>query len=142
MGRFDLKKIKIVSLKWNPVQSLIQICRIWWWFSFNLFEKENTLFRQRKKTKIVSFYWNLRLRLIWIWRIYWWCSFFFCLDQKYLFSKRFFQKIKIFCWSWNLELRLIWIKVLAIFYFKFYVKEIICFYGMAQTNHIAIFIKI
>ena len=41
-----VQKIKIVSLSWNLVLRLIQICRTQLWCSLFLFYNENTLFRQ------------------------------------------------------------------------------------------------
>ena len=49
-----LQNIKILSLSWNLVPTLIRACRIQWWCSFFLFLIGNTLFGQfwSKKSKL------------------------------------------------------------------------------------------
>ena len=49
-----VQKIKILILSWNLVPTLIQTCRIQWWYSFILFLIENTIFGQiwSKKSKL------------------------------------------------------------------------------------------
>ena len=49
-----VQKIKIITLSWNLVPTLIRACRIHWWCSFFLFLIGNTLFGQicSKKSKL------------------------------------------------------------------------------------------
>ena len=49
-----VQKIKIVTLSWNLVPTLIRTCRIQWWCSFFLFLIGNSLFGQiwSKKSKL------------------------------------------------------------------------------------------
>ena len=49
-----VQKLRIISLSWNFVPRLIQICRIPWWYSPFLFSTGNTF-------KIVSLRWNFAL---------------------------------------------------------------------------------
>ena len=66
-------KTQIVSLSWNLVHRLIQICRISWWCSlFYLFDQKYLFWVNLvQKIKTVSLSWNLVPRLIWICRIQW-----------------------------------------------------------------------
>ena len=60
-GKFA-PKIKIVSLSWNLVLTLIRMCRIRWWYLLFPFSIENTLFKQiwSKSSKYSkSLKWNL-----------------------------------------------------------------------------------
>ena len=49
-----VQKIKVISLSWNLVPRLIQICKIQWWCSLFLFSTRNTLFGTiwSKKSKL------------------------------------------------------------------------------------------
>ena len=50
-----IQKLKIISLSWNFVPRLIQICRIPWWCSLFLFSTGNTVlgkFGKKKKRKL------------------------------------------------------------------------------------------
>ena len=49
-----VQKVKILTLSWNLVPTLIRTCRIQWWYLFILFLIENTLFGQicSKKSKL------------------------------------------------------------------------------------------
>ena len=68
-----VKKIKILTLSWNLVRTLIRTCRIQWWCSVFLLLIGNTLFGVNlvEKVKIVSWSWNLVARLTWICWIQW-----------------------------------------------------------------------
>ena len=81
-----IQKMKIVSLSWNLVPILIQICIIQWWCSLFLFSTRNTfLGKFGPKIKVVSLRWNLVPRLIRTCRIQWWCSIFrFRLKKPFL----------------------------------------------------------
>ena len=74
------QKIKIVCWNWKLVLRLIQICRIWRWFSdfFFLDRKYSFWVNLVQKLKIVILTWNLsRLaRLFRIQKIRSWCSIF------------------------------------------------------------------
>ena len=84
-----VQKIKIVSLSWNLVLTLIWIWRIHWWCSFFLFWLEVS-FLGKFVCKNRSCLLNLKLerRLIWICKIRWWISFFPFVDQKSIFPKK------------------------------------------------------
>ena len=98
-----VQKIKIVTLSWNLVPTLIRTCRIQWWCSFFLFLIGNTLFGQIWSKKS-----NYQLKL----------KFgsqtnsnmhnsmmlltFFVFEWKYSFWANLVQKIKILTLSWNL----------------------------------------
>ena len=57
-----VQKLKIISLCWNFVPRLIQICRILWWCPLFMFSTENTfLGKFSLKMKIVSLSWNFTL---------------------------------------------------------------------------------
>ena len=106
------QQFKIVSLGWNLVPRLIQICSIQWWCSLFCFSPGiNTLLGKfGPKIKFVRLSWNLVSRLIWICRIQWRCSLFllltrnscpkhplyiFMLHLSAIYSDRLFNKLKI-----------------------------------------------
>ena len=98
-----VQSVKIISLSWNLVASLIWICRIHcrcWLFSFST---GNTLLWENlvQKKKIISLSWKLVLRLIRIWIIKRWCSLFFVFHWKYTFGANLVQKVKIVSLGWN-----------------------------------------
>ena len=65
-----VQKLKIISLSWNFVPRLIQICRIPWWCSLFLFSTGNTfLGKFGPKNQNCQFELKFRTRLIWICRI-------------------------------------------------------------------------
>ena len=120
-----VQKIKIISLSWNLVPTVIRICRVQWWCPLFLFLIRNTLFGQiwlklkfriytysnmmctffvRKcpvwdnlvqKLKIVSLRWNLIPRLIWICWIQWCCSVFSFSNENALLGQ-IWSKLSIF----------------------------------------------
>ena len=61
-----VEKLKIVSLKWILIASLIQICRIQWHCLLSLFSTRNQPFCANvvQKFKVVNLRWNLIPRLI------------------------------------------------------------------------------
>ena len=62
-----VQKLKIISLSWNFVPRLIQICRIPWWYSLFLFSS-GTTFLGKSDPKNQNWA-EFRTRLIWICRI-------------------------------------------------------------------------
>ena len=70
-GKFG-PKTQIVSLSWNLVLRLIQICEIPWWCSLFVFLIRKPFWVNLvQKIKTVSVSWNLVPRPIWICRIQW-----------------------------------------------------------------------
>ena len=101
-------KIKMVTLSWSLVPTLIRTCRIQWWCSFFLFLIGNTLFGQiwSKKSKLSLW------AEIWYLHLFEHAEFigdvhFFVFDRKYPFLANLVQKVKIISWSSNLVARLI-----------------------------------
>ena len=108
-----VRKLKIMSLNWNFIPTLIQICRITWWCSLFLFSTGNTMLcKFDPKSKNYQFELKFCTRLIWICRIIWKiCGFhFFCFRQEKPFLDKSGQKNQncqlqwIFC-----NKRLIWV---------------------------------
>ena len=92
-------KLKIISLSWNFVPRLIQICRIPWWcspFWANLVQKNQNVSLSWicKKTNLNK--WN-SIRMFT----------FSVFDHKYLSWTNLVQKFKIVCSKWNLIQRVI-----------------------------------
>ena len=83
-----VQKIKIVSLSWNLVPTLIRISRIQWWCSFfSILDRKHPFWANLvQKVKIVSLSWNLVARLIRICRIQWRCSLFLFYSGNTHFS--------------------------------------------------------
>ena len=102
LGKFG-PKIKIVSLNWNLVPRLMQICRIQWWFWFFPFSTMNTFFDKFGPKIQNCLEWNLVHGLIQISRIEW----FFRFRLEIPFFGNFVQKINIVSLSWSLVPRLI-----------------------------------
>ena len=123
-----------MSLSRNLVPSLIQICRIRWWFSFFLFQTRNTfLGKFGLKIKIASWSWNLVPRPIGIRTTQWWCSFFSIFDP---FLGNLFQIFKIISWSWILEPRIIWMcRVPRWFLWFFFYRSEIPFFGLTWSKN-------
>ena len=87
------QNIKIVSLSWNLIPTLIRICK-------SVLDRKYSFWANLvQQIKIVSSSWNLVLRLIRVCRIQWWCSLFFVLDWKQPFWSNLVKKIKIFSLS-------------------------------------------
>ena len=98
-----VQKIKILTLCWNLVLTLIRACRIQWWCPFFLFLIGNTLFGQisSKKSELSVEAEILVPGLIRICRIQWYCSRFLFLweipffgefgpkSQTYMFKLKF-----------------------------------------------------
>ena len=64
-----VQKLKNISLSWNFVPRLIQICRVPWWCSLSLFSTRNTfLGKFGPKNQNCQFELKFRTRLIWICR--------------------------------------------------------------------------
>ena len=99
-----VQKIKIISLSWNLVSRLIQICRIQWWYLLFLLLMGNTLFWANlvQKIKIISWSWNLVPRLIQICWIQLCCSLFSFLTRNALLGQ-IWSKLSIFtdCFASN-----------------------------------------
>ena len=91
------QNIKLVSLSWNIVPSLIRICRFQWWCWYFLFYMGNTFFWENLVQKINILRLNLNLvpRLIRICRIHWWCWYFLFHMGKTLFGQMWFKKSKL-----------------------------------------------
>ena len=100
-----IQKFKIITLSWNLIVSLIQICQIQTFFCFSL--KTPILGKFAPKIKIVSLDWKLVPRLIRVCRIQWWCSALSIFNRKYPVWTHLVQKIKIVSLRWNLVPRLI-----------------------------------
>ena len=68
-----VQKIKIVTLSWNLVPTLIRIYRIQWWCLFFFVFDRKYLFGVNlvQKIKILVLSWNLVPTLIWTRRIQW-----------------------------------------------------------------------
>ena len=65
-----VQQLKIISLSWNFVPRLMQICRIRWWCSLFLFlTGNNILGKFGPKNQNYQFELKFRTRLIWIFRI-------------------------------------------------------------------------
>ena len=92
-----VQKIKMFTLSWHLVRTLIRTCRIQWWCSVFLLLIGNTLFGANlvEKVKIVSWSWNLVARLIWICWIQWCCSLFSFLTGSALLGQ-IWSKLPIF----------------------------------------------
>ena len=85
-----VQKLEIISLSWNFVPRLIQICRIPWWCSLFLFLTGNTFlgkfgpkdqncqFKGKFGTKVKLNMWNSMMMFT-----------FSVFDQKYLFGQNF-----------------------------------------------------
>ena len=86
-----VQKIKIVSLRWKLIPSLIRICRIKRCYSLFSYLTRNTLFWANlvQKIKIISLSWKLVPRLIRISWIEWWCSLFFFFWLEITFWEKF-----------------------------------------------------
>ena len=104
-----VQNIKIVSLSWDLVPSLIRICRIQWQWSLFPFLAGNTNFGQTwsKKSNQISLHLNLGPKLIQISWIQWRSSRFFVFDWNSPFWANLVQKMKIVSLKWNLLPRLI-----------------------------------
>ena len=103
-----VQNVKIVSLNWNLVLILIQICRVQEWIYFSCFQQEiSFLNKLGPKNQNCHFKLNLVLRIIRVSRIQYWRLFFYFWLRGFFFGENLFQKIKIVCWNWNLEPRLI-----------------------------------
>ena len=67
-----VQKVRIISLSWNLVPTLIRISRIQWWCSLSGFDREYTFWANLvQKIKIFSLRWGLILKLIEIRTIQW-----------------------------------------------------------------------
>ena len=65
-----VQKLKIISLSWNFVPKLIQVCRILWWCLLFLFSTGNNFSGKfGSKNQNCQFDLKFRIRLIWIRRI-------------------------------------------------------------------------
>ena len=124
-----IQKIKIVSLRWSLVTSLIRICRIQRCCSLFSFSIRNTLFQQiSQKIKIISLRWNLVLRLIRICRIQRCCSLFSVFNRKYPLCTTLVEKIKILRFRWKLIPRVIRICRIQWWYSLFLIRPEILFW--------------
>ena len=101
-------KIKIDTLSWNFVRTLVRTCRIQSWCYFFCFWSEipflgklcpkhqNSHFKLKFGTYTNS---NMQNSMV--------MFNFFVFDRKYRFWVNLVQKVKIISWSWNLVARLI-----------------------------------
>ena len=89
-----IQHVKIISLSWHLVASLIRISRIQWCHSVFSFLTSNTLFwpNMVRKTKVISLSLNLVPRLIRIRRIQWWRSLFLFLHGNTLLGQSWSRK--------------------------------------------------
>ena len=91
-----VQKLKIISLSWNFVPRLIQICRIPWWCSLFPFSTVDTFWGKFDlKNQNCQFELKFRTRLIWVCRImYKICSnYFLCFRPEEPFFGKSCQKI-------------------------------------------------
>ena len=91
-----VQKLKIISLSWNFVPRLIQICRIPWWCSLFPFSTVDTFWGKfGLKNQNCQFELKFRTRLIWVCRImYKICSnHFLCFRPEEPFLGKSCQKI-------------------------------------------------
>ena len=92
-----VQKLKIVSLNWNFVLRLIQICRIPWWYSTFMFSTGHTfLGKFDPKNQNCLFELNFGYRLIWICRNQWCCSLLLFLTTNILLGQIWFKNSKLF----------------------------------------------
>ena len=119
-----VQKIKVVSLRWNLVPRLIQICKIQWWCSIFLFYNRNSFFGQfgpvnqncQFKLKL-STYANSNMQNSMVMIIS------SVLGWKYPFWVSLVEKVKIVSLSWNLVPRPIWIMYNSMAMFNFSVSN-------------------
>ena len=92
-----VQKIKVISLSWNLVPTLIRICRIEWWCSlFFIFGRKYPVWDNLvQKIKIVSLRCNLIPKLIRICWIQWCCSVVLFSNGKALLGQ-IWSKLAIF----------------------------------------------
>ena len=82
-----VQKLKIISLSWNFVHRLTQICRIPWWCSLFLFSIGNTFFvKFGPKNQNCQFELKFHTRLMWI------CRITFCFRPEKPFFGKYGQK--------------------------------------------------
>ena len=102
-----VQKVKIVTLCWNLVPTVIRTCRIQWRCSFFfVFEWKCRFWANLvQKIKIVTLSWNLVPTLIRTCRIQWWCSFFLFLSGNALFGQIWSKKSKLSLYAeiWYLD---------------------------------------
>ena len=105
-----VQKLKIISLSWNFVPRLIQICRIPWWCSLFLFSTGNTfLGKFGPKNQNCQFELKFHTRLIWICRIMqkMSCSLFNFIPKKPFLSKSGQKdqncQFKLKIWIWRIQ---------------------------------------
>ena len=102
-----VQKLKIISLSWNFVPRLIQICRIPWWCSLFLFSTGNTfLGKFGSKNQNCQFELKFRTRLIWICKIKQKndCVRFFCFIPAKTFLDKSGQKLSVEAEMWYQEM--------------------------------------
>ena len=92
-----VKKIKIVSSRWNSTLKLIQICRIKWRCSLFFISEWKYRFWANlvRKIKIISLSWNLVPTVIQTCRVQWWCPPFLFLIGNTLFGQIWCKKSKL-----------------------------------------------
>ena len=139
-----VQKLKIISLSWNFVSRLIQICRIPWRCSLFLFSTGKTfLGKFGPKNKNCQFVLKFRTRRIWICRIMKkTCGVhFFCFRPEKPFLDKSSQKIKIFSLSWNLVPRLLWISRIQWWCSIFLFLNINIFLGQIWSKNSKLFVR-
>ena len=135
---------RLISLGWNFVSRLIQICRIPWSCSLFLFMTGNIfLGKFGPKNQNCQFELKFRTRLIWI------CTimqkicglYFFCFRPEKPFLDKSGQKIKIASLSWNLVPRLIWISEIQSWSSIFLFLTINIFIGQIWPKNSKLFVR-
>ena len=103
-----VQKVRIISLSWNLVPTLIRISRIQWWCLLSGFDQEYPFWANLvQKIKIVSLRWDFILKLIQICTIQGWYSILSFSTENTFFGTIWSKKIKIVSLRWNLIPRLI-----------------------------------
>ena len=138
-----IQNIKFVSLSWNLVPRLVQICRIQWWCSLFCFLPEIIFWGNWSKKSKLAVYaeiWHLDLLEYEEFN----GDVFFCFRLEVSFCGRnLFKKIKILYWSSNLEPRLIQICRIQLWssFFYFLKLEITFWINLVQKFKIVILTK-
>ena len=115
-----VQKIRIVSLSWNLVPTLIRICRIQWCCLLFLFLTGNTLFG-KMSPKIQNFLFKVKCDTWTSWKMQNSMVLinFSALGWEYIFWVNLVQKIKIVRVNWNLVIPIWTIEWWSLFFFVF-----------------------
>ena len=101
-----VQKIKIFTLSWNLVPTLIRACRIQWWCSFFSFWSE-IIFWDKFSPNSKNYQLRLKYGTYTNSNMQNSMMLFTFFEWKCLFLANLVQKVKIISWSWNLVLALI-----------------------------------